>query len=952
MPVASAALLILSLASAQAPEATRRIQDAAQAARAIARDIGLPDWGVRLIESERVNAKQDEDRAELELALCDVLRTKADLQRDPSKRLDAYAEAGAAYSRLLEQFGNTTVAQRAQSQVGLTAYYYSLALDQVFASETVSEERRAQLVAAAEPFFKPAMKAMNGLIEYWEKLLDENPLKEDLRFELYYPTQFYRGIVYTAWARLYPKDSLERNSHSERALERLNDFALSAGGPYAMNAYKLAADVHVLRGEYDAAQEFYVYIQETCREILENPDPNDPPSDFLIGRYESSVQDATLGYLGMLREMGREAEFGVAAAGFEKWMKEKKIVPQDGAFRIRLLEAYALVDQGRISEALTLAQEVARENPRNTLRLQANAAMAYAIQRAPPEAEISLEILYQAADGSQQAGEFERAISFWRVLIARLPGSPKEAEYTSQAYLNLAGAWHQVGDSLLAGAAAAAGFRAGFQDPNMGNRLAKQWFAKSDSLYRSRPTDEVLQRWNKEALDAVVSSGQEDSSPDTILFRDAENKFRTAEAVASAAKDAKPDSKEVQAAMRAYREAATAYQQLKPGSKYYEKSYVQRGVCIYKIIRWDTSAGDEAIQIFEDYIQYAANPANAPRDAAERKFRKETEPAARFYLGDSWRLLAKSGRPGAWESVLQIFEGYADQYQAEQRDLADSARDARLEAFLALARPDDAEKEFEAIVKSEAKDARLTSAAWKLQNYFMGQAELAKAQGVAARAPHLKKASKYLGLMNEHTASPAGDSLYREALMRIELAEWANAEKILEKALNDAPTPLSAQYKFGARSALVECLLQQKRVGQAVPLVEELRQQSPDDKRVLAFTVKVLAGFLIVNDNQVLEVPGDGQADSLKKAFDAATKLEQVATNDALTAGENKFRSPAWWEARVVQIYVVYRIGLADPTRKDEAKRIIASIEAQAPDLGLEVAGPDVPRKLRWIQQR
>jgi len=952
MPVVSAALLLLSLAPAQEPESSRRVQDAAQAARAIGRDIGLPDWGVRLIESERQHAKNDEDKAELELATCDVLRTKADLQRDPGKRLDAYAEAGTAYSRLLDTYGSTTVAQRAQSQVGLTAYYYSLALDQVFASETVSDERRALLVAGAEPFFKAAMKAMNGLIDFWEKLPDESEEKEDLRFELYYPTQFYRGIVYTAWARLHPKDSLERNSHSERALEYLNNFALSAGGPYAMNAYKLAADVYVLRGEYDQAQEFYVYVLDTCREVLVNQDPNEPLTPFLIGRYQSSVQDATLGYLGMLRESGREADFTATVAEFEKWMKDQKVVPQEGGFRIRLLEATALVDQGRISDALALAQEVARENPRNVLRLQANAVMAYAIQRAPPEAEISLDILYQAAEGSQQSGEFERAISFWRVLIARLPGSAKEAEYTSQAYLSLASAWHQLGDSLLAGAAAAAGCRAGFDDMAMGNRLAKQWFAKSDSLYRSRPSDEVLKLWNNDALEMVKrTESEEGSNPDGILFRDAENKFRSAEALVNSAKDAKPESKEAQAAIKACREAAAAYAQLKPGSKYYEKSYVQRGVSIHKIIRWDSAAGDEAIQIFEDYIRYAADPANAPRDAAERKFRKETEPTARFFLGDAWRLLAKSGRPGAWEEVLKIFEGYAELYQAEQPDLADSARDARLEAFLALSRADEAEKEFEAMILAQTKDTRITSAAWKLQNYFVAQADAAGTAPAPARAPHLKKAVKYLGIMNDRASSPAGDSLYREARMHVELRDWASAEKRLDKALNDAPTPLNAQYKFHARAALVECLLQQRRVGQAVPIVDQLRAEKPTDPKVLGFIVKVKAGFLIVENNQILEVPGEGTPEALKEAFDAATTLEQVATNDALAANENKFRTAAWWEARQVQIYVIYRFGLVDPTRKDEAKRIISSIESQAPDLGGEVAGPDLARKLRWIQQ-
>ncbi len=793
---------------------------------------------------------------------------------------------------------------------------------------------------------KAAMKSMNGLIAWWEGLSDENEEKENNRFTLYYPTQFYRGITYTAWARLYPRDSLEREQHSQRAIEYLNQFALSAGGVYAFTAYKLAADVHVLRQEYDEAREFYDYVLGTVKEILTSA--QEPLSPFEIERYQGAVMDATLGLLGLDQRINNEEDFQRVLADFEAWLRAQKVPLQDSGYRIRLMQAQRFVDQGRISEALTLAQDVARENQRSSLRLQANAVMAYAIERAPADADISLDVLYQAADGMQQAQEFERASELWRALIARLPGSAKEADYLAQSYYSLAICWHQLGESLLAGKAAEAGCRVGSSDSALLERLAKQWFNKAESLYRSRSSDEVLKQWNQEALDFLNSLGG--SGVQDAGWRAAENAFARAKDLGQKVKAA--DSAEAKAALKAYQEAEKAYEAIQPSSRYFEKAMVQRGVCAYAQIAWDAAAGERAIGIFEGYLKYIQDPAHAPKDATERKFRKENEPSAIYYLGDSWRQLARGGRADAWSQMLTVFDGFPERFQAEQRDLADGVRDARVEALIALGRLADAEKEFNDLVQGGAKDRQVASSAWKLQSAYFSAAEAERANGPAARRPPLRKAADYLGIMNQRVTTPAGDSLYREARMRMELADWPTAEKLLTRALAEAELPLGERYRFGARADLVESLLQQRRVGQAVPLLEELRKESPKDKKVLDFTVKVLAGFLIIEKGQVLEVPGEGQPDSLQKALEAATTLVQLEENDANGKGLNKFMTPSWWEARVDQIYVVWRIGKTDPGQAESARKIIASIESQAPKLGLEICGEDVPLKLRWIQQR
>ncbi len=956
MPVLSAAFLFSATLAPQAPESSRRILETAAAARGVARDIGLPGWGLLMIERDRALAKSDQDKAELELALCDVLRFQAERIRDPALKMVSYSSAGAAYSRLLETYGSTEVAQRAQSQVGLTSFYYAAALDELFATEIVSEERRKQLIADAEPFFKSGIKAMNALIIWWEALPDEAEEKENTRLTIYYPTQFYRGITYTSWARLYPKDSLEREQHSGKALDCLNEFALSSSGPYAMTAYKLAADVNALRGEYETALEYYEYVIATCRELIASPvDQEGNALDaFVLRLFEAAVMDATLGKIQVFVEQGRSQDAQATIADFDKWVKAENIAMQDGGSRIRLLAAREMADQGRIAEALTIAQQVADDNPRSVLRLQANAVMAYAIQRAPPDAEIPLDTLFQAADGSQQAGEFERAIPFWRALIARLPGTPKESEYLSRAYLNLASCWHQLGEGLLAGCAAQAGFSAGFSDEALGLNLAKQWYAKSESIFRSRPGDAVLKQWNDEAFEAVGSvvedGGKE--SPDAILHRAAVNKRQQADTLAQAAKGRQADSAEAKAAVAGFREAERAFAKLNSASKRYEQATVQRGICMNVIIRWDVGAGDEAIQIFREYLAFIADPTHAPKDAPERKYRKESEPTAIYYLGDSWRQLAKADRPGAWDEVIRTFEGYAERYQTEQRDLADSARDARIEALLALGRTAEAEKEFQDLQASQPKDTRIVAASWKLQNHFIGLADKAKADGPVAREPPLRKAAYYLGLMNQYSPAPSGDSLYREAKMRIELREWSTSEALLKKALNEAATPVTAAYRFGAKADLVDTLLQQHRVGEALPVVEELDREAPTEPRVLKFKVMVLAGFLIVEKKQVLEVPGDGKPDSLQRAFAASQTLVQVEENRALEANENKFRWRTWWEARTDQIYVVYRMGQVDPSQAGTARKIVEGLAAQAPDLGESACGPEVPLKLRWIQQR
>ena len=205
--------------------------------------------------------------------------------------------------------------------------------------------------------------------------------------------------------------------------------------------------------------------------------------------------------------------------------------------------------------------------------------------------------------------------------------------------------------------------------------------------------------------------------------------------------------------------------------------------------------------------------------------------------------------------------------------------------------------------------------------------------------------------MNQRAAKPAGLALYTEALQRTELEVWAAAERLAGAAL-DPVAELTENYSVGALNTRGGALRELRRVPEAVPLVQQMHEQRSNDIATLSFRIRTLAGFLIVQKGQVLEVPGDGSAASLKLAYDAANTLIQVAEHEANQLGINKFLHKPWWEARVDQLYVIYRLGQVDTSQAGKHKTLLEGLRNQAPEFGEAVCGRNVPLKLQWLLQR
>lgn len=935
------------LAAVQEPDFDLSIRKSADVARVVARDFGLPHWAERIVEAERPKADTPAERAELDLVLADVLKAQADRERDPLRRLELLARTGEAYGRIIEDESAGAVAQRAQSRLSSTAYAFAQNVEKLVLSGELTEEQRLKVLEFAEPFFKTALRAMNSLIDWWENLPGNDPLKENTsaQAEYYYFPQFFRAMTYIAWARLYPPGSLERDQYSQQALSHLESFALVAGPVASLRAYKLTGDAYALRGEYSDAEDYYVYVIETGKEYLDSPEL-DPSSR---GYYGDVVQDAYFGLLQLLEKTGPRERFQEVLDDFESWLRDSGVTVSEPGFRIQLMQARQLADEGRIRDALEIADQVATDNANGLLRLEANAVMAHAIELAPPDAEIPLDLVYQAGEGSFFNEDYERAITLFRSLVARLSGSPDEAEFGARTFYYLGRSWNALDFPMLAALAYQTGAERYPTDEDYGLRCAKAWQAKADVIYRSRPSDAVLSEWAEKASRAVSEFGG--ATPDSLAWRNAETRYKVAQGLASELRKAKePDPAKVKEALRAYDQAIQAYERIPEASRYAEAALVQRAIAHYDVVQWRREDADEAIRLLKTYLEeWVQDPERTPKDPFERKTRKEKVPTAAFYLARTYRKLALLGDTEAWEEMLKALEGFEERFP-EQKDLADAAFDFRIEGLLALGRPDEAEGVFAELQAREPKPSRLASAAYKLYKYFQDGA--AAAETATDRSAALAKAVHYLSIYNQAATRPAWANLYTEADLRLQLGEWEEAEELLRRILDQYASELNDDYRFAVEVRLVRSLLEQRRVGEAVPIVDRLRQARPNDRRVKEFTVMVKAGFLVEKDGRILEVPGEGTPEALSEAAEAANELVQIASYEAGRKDPpiSPFRYAPWWEARVLQIYVTYRLGQVDPDYAGAHRRILEGLERQAPDLGEEFAGPSVAAKLKWLK--
>ena len=945
--LATAGVLLAFALAPQEEEGNVALRQEAAFARALTFELGFDDLA-EVVLDEALTEASGKDRSVLLFARCDVRKLAAQRATDSSELLAALGSAGEAYAEFLATDPPEDLADQARISMGEVAFQYGSALKIHFdATDPPAEEKQA-LRIQAEEVFKPALAGMNLVIADWEGM-DDGEEKDSTKFTVYFPGLFYRALIFYYWGLIYPPGSFERTENTRQALERLESFALLVGDASRAGflAYKHMADTYVLRGELEDAEAFYEHVIESGV-----PEDADSMTAAEVDGRQAVVQAAYLGYLRMLLDNNRLDDARRLGDTFLVWVDNEGVILNQDGYRVQLQSARAKVLEGAYSEAIELAQRVARENPRSQLLLEASEVMSQAIAAAPPGFPIELKVLYDAAYGSFFNKKDAQAIGGFLQIIPRLGTTGQADEFGPGSYYYLGRAYQRSGDSLLAAAAFQAGYERFPDDEDTSGRLAKAWMTLAEQFRNGVPGDPVLDTFYNDAVNAVTASSGE-GAPDAALWRKCLSDYNAAKDAGREGRGKGAGTPEGKAALAALDRALESFGAILPESRYYEQALVHLGMCEYRKMDWDPSAGARAFRHFDDYLEtYVPNPEHNPADARGRKVRSDMSSQAAFYRGQVRYKQGRAGDDSAWEELIRLYADYRELYP-EQADYGAATMANRCEAFLRVGKLQEATAEYEAMLGAGVSDSRIAQAAGFLSSEHYNRFEAQQADGNEQVAKsHLEASANYLREANTRTSRPRWQNLQREARMRLDLGEFQTAEQLFRSILDQfaEDRTFDETSRFFVRVGLVDSLLAQDKAAQAQPVIDELLEERPTNLTVIQQAVKVKVGWPVIRDGVIVEVPGVGTAEAFDEAEVLVLTLNQLAEAEATRNDVSKWEYPDFWHARFQQAYLLYQRSRVDTSYRGSHADLIDSLERLAPELGGDVAGPEIKRLFEWLK--
>lgn len=932
------------------------VQREAEFARALTVEFGFDALAETVLDNALKTAR-GEDQAILMLARCD-LRKAAAARAQPEDRLQALTEAAQAYAEFLEANTSTRLGTDAQVAFGELAFNIGSTLESEL--DSVSPERRAEIIQQMDPLFSSAKDGIDAVIVLWEGL-EEGDERDSLRYSAYFPASFYKAIIYYYWGYLHPATSTDRKIRVEKSIELLENFAFLVGEntPVGLRAYRHVGEAHGLlaktyrdRGDEDEADSSFEDAELYLEHVTENGimDATDMTQAELDLRREV-MQEAYFGLLHMYRSWGKLEKSFQIAEGFLTWVEEESVVLASSGYRLLLEVAQSRIAAGNYDAAIALAEQVARENERSRLRLEADAVMGKAIAAAPSDFPIDLKVLYSAAEGAYFRKEFSAAQSGFLLLLARLENSRQADEFGARSYYYLGRAYTQLDRRLEASIAHQVGYQ-GFPDDELfAAKNANSWMKLAEQFRSAAAGDEALDAYWKEAVVAVTDAGA-GGAPDQAQWNAASSDYQLAKDACRPARGQESGSSEAREALRLLDRAIASYRALEKSSSYFERAQVQIGMCEYRKMAWAVEAGDRAFEVFDDYLEvWVANPENRPQTSRGRKYRLDATAQADFYRGQVLVRQAEQNQAGAWENVVKIYAGYPERHP-DQRDYIAAAYVSMIRGHIALGQIAPSTETFQTLSAADLSPARVAQGAHALYSHWSAAGKAATEEAVRKEA--MGKAADYLGISNRSASRKNWQNLLQEARIRLKIDQPANASRLLSGILEDfaEDASLTETHRFFLRMDLVEAEMAQFRTAVAGPIVEDLLEERPTNLRAMQAAVKVLGGWAVLRNGKVIEVPGADTEGAADRSLALLTTLTQIAEHNADLADINKFDSPDYWQARLQYAYLLYRRAKVDPSVKGKHIQLIESLKRLAPDLGEAVAGKDTRRIFLWLESR
>ena len=939
MRVQAGIALFCLIAPTQDPAGDAGVRRESAFARALANEFRFTDLSEVVLDSALTKA-DGADRSRLLLDRCDIRKMAAAGARDSATRVDALKLAGDAYQEFLASSPPADLANEARVSLGELAFDFGSTMGLLFETTPPPAEAKKALIASAEELFRTTLQGLNEVISLWEQMDAES--QDSTRFKIYFPSMFYKSMVFYHWAALYPAGSLERNTHSTQAISSLEQFALLAGdnSRAGFMGYKHMADVYAMRAEHEMAEAFYEHVLMNCI---------NSEADYLPGERdgrEKVVQDAYLSYLRYRLDLGQLKKATQLGQNFRNWVDEEGIFLKDPGYRTMLQLARLAIQDGKAGEAIQIALQVAEENTQSVLRLEANQVMAEAIESAPADAGIDLEVLYSAAEGAFLSKKFEESLPLFLMLVPRLDGSRQADEFGAKTYYYLGRAYGYLDRPLEEAVCFEQGFSLYASDEDWAPKLAELWL-KSATRFRDKASgDPDLNDFYSRAIEAVKATS---AAPDQAIWGDAEGKYEKAKENCKVAAGQGPISPEARAALDSLDQAKRAYQAIQRGSRYFERAMIKMALCDYRGGTWDPDRYELSYQAFTEYLEvYIQDPENAPADAVARKARVEEAARADYYRGRIRFEQATAGDPSAWEKALAEFEGYIERHPDQAKSYGVDSLLRSVQALIHLGRLDEAIAKFEEIAGGGYADASVASAAYSLYNHYFEQSENSEGE---AQLTAKQAAANYLFIYNQRSARPSWSTRVREGRLRADVGEPATAAKIFEDVLSRFE--LEGNNEFFVKMDLVDAYLAQDKTGAAKELIDGiLTPRTKKNPRVLEAAVKVYAGWVEVREGRVVEIPGVSTPEAFEAAAEMNTTLQQIAEKQADDQEINRYRYAPYIVARMHYAYILYRWGMVVPEKKGKHADLVNSFERLVPDFGAETCGEDVPKIFRWLQTR
>ena len=937
------------------------------------------DW---LAAIERAGGMDEEAKTEVSLAKATISQMASEyaLTRDVRKAFydDAVKHFGEAVEGMGEAMtrekGNAVVEGYAKVLVNKGKFY----TDEItrMKSEEADAATIKEVVGEAEAAFRLAMKTLNGaygdLSSAADDMVDSGDEEEAQNLqELSLQALYRKGEAYYFWALLYQPQDFNREDYLSKCAESLVDYIWEAGDESIFSLYAyyfqgmaewelgkvqpdsaaahdekaLASLVHIF-SEYgidvnqltNLAEQDRVFVQGLLEQayrgvsdIYRNAAQRIENMEGLADTEDMSQAAASYQVAGDKPWMAKDPVFkpalikalrGGAIAmitDMERRLSAHKLKLTEQGWRALLSKAYAMREAGSPEEALTIATDVAENNERSLVGLEAQNLLGGLLEQTDEDAQPA-SVLRLVSDGYIAETRWLDAIGALHGVVAACKSDEDKAQYLFKAWEDIGACYQSEGRNLEAAMA----FEAGLELARSANDslatgdLALGAYNAWDRRFRETKHDFDKKERNR-VRDIVTSLG---ISGD-IQFLVAREAFSNATATKGTPEEIK----------KGWDTAINELKAVAQTSSYYERALVY-------LARAYAESGDrkKSIETFDALFRRIGDEKFAvgldKKKAQQRDF---ASAEAVFYRAGV--LLDQS----EFQDVFDSLVGYEGKFEG-QAPYFPNVVYYRIRAQVGMGQIGEAEELLSAMVANYEGHATIAYATNQVATgHFKAYQELEDKKTEGA-VDHLRRAAGYLDQYNSMSGYASFQNLRNVADWYKEIGELKLAEENYQRlrARFGKKPNHTKTIEESVLPALADVLLRLHKFQEALPLWRQVYAANSRDRTVVHSFALCLGGWMDEKEDrgvfEYTEITGAGE---YNEAMGVWIELKK-GIEDAGDKG-----TPDWWDCMTGFLYCQYMEGKSNPQMKKAALRLIANWKAVLPDLG----GDPFKRRIKMFER-